>query len=131
MNEVLQFLKDNPIFYIATIDGEYPRVRPFGVIAEHENRLYLCTDNEKNIYRQLQENPYIELCASSHDGVWLRLYGMAKFDNNLEAKTKILKDNPGLNNIYSIKDDIMEVFYIDSATATFFTTTGQARKIKL
>ena len=74
MEEVYKFLKENPVFYVATMDGDQPRVRPFGVVALFEGKLYLQTGNVKPVYKQMTANPKIELCTTSKDGAkWLRV----------------------------------------------------------
>ena len=74
MDEVYKFLKENPIFYVATMDGDQPRVRPFGVVALFEGKLYLQTGNVKPVFKQMTANPKIELCTMGKDGTsWLRV----------------------------------------------------------
>lgn len=80
MHEVLKFLTDNPTFYIATVDGDKPRVRPFGFVMEFEGKLHFCTNNQKNVYKQLQVNPYFEVSTASPEGRWIRLRGKAVFN---------------------------------------------------
>ena len=75
MQEILRFLKDNAPFYLATVDGDKPKVRPFGFVMEHENKLWFCTNNQKNVYKQMQANPYIEISATAPDKTWIRLRG--------------------------------------------------------
>ena len=90
MEEVLKFLKDNPTYYLATMDGSQPRVRPFGTIALFEGRLYFQTGHVKNAYEQLIANPQIEICASSHQGGWLRTTATAVRDDRGEACPAVL-----------------------------------------
>jgi len=94
MNEVLQFLKENPIFYIATVDGDTPKVRPFGFVMEYDGKLCFCTNNQKNVYRQLKTNPKFEISTTSKDGKWLRLKGKAVFITNRESKKAALDASP-------------------------------------
>ena len=101
LQEVLNFLKENPVFYLATMDGNQPRVRPFGVSYEFEGRMYLITSNTKDVYHQLQANPQLELTTAASDGShWLRLKGKAVFDDNQAAKDKAFALNPSLADIY-------------------------------
>lgn len=131
MNEVLKFLTDNPTFYIATVDGNKPRVRPFGFVMEYEGKLWFCTNNQKNVYKQLKANPYFEVSTASPDGKWIRLRGKAVFNSTPAAKAKALEVMPSLANMYSVDDSIFEVFYVDEGEATFCSMTGESKTIKL
>lgn len=131
MNEVLKFLTDNPTFYIATVDGDKPKVRPFGFVMEFEGKLWFCTNNRKNVYKQLKANPYFEVCTASPDGKWIRLKGKAVFNSTLAAKTRALEVMPDLKNLYSVDDHIFEVFYVEEGEATFCSMTGESRTVKL
>ncbi|BAF58399.1 MAG: pyridoxamine 5'-phosphate oxidase family protein [Pelotomaculum sp.] len=131
MDEVLKFLTDNPVFYIATVDGGRPRVRPFGFVMKYEGKLWFCTNNQKNVYKQLRENPYFELCTASPDRKWLRLKGRAVFNSTPQAKAKALEVMPELKAMYSADDPIFEVFYVEEGEATFYSLTGETRTVKL
>jgi len=131
MNEVLKFLTDNSTFYIATIDGDRPRVRPFGFVMEFEGKLYFCTNNQKNVYKQLKANPYFEVSTTSPDRRWIRLRGKAVFNSTPAVKAKALEVTPALKNLYSVEDSIFEVFYIEEGEATFCSMKGESKTIKL
>lgn len=131
MNEVLQFLKDNSVFYLATVDGDTPRVRPFGFVMEYDGKLCFCTSNQKKVYQQLQANPKVEICTASKTGEWLRLQGKAVFITSPETKKAALEAAPALSRMYSVDDSIFEIFYIDEGEATFSDLTGRSRTIKL
>jgi uncharacterized pyridoxamine 5'-phosphate oxidase family protein len=131
MNEVLQFLKDNPVFYIATVDGDTPKVRPFGFVMEYDEKLCFCTNNQKNVYRQLQANPKFEISTTSKTGEWLRLKGKAVFITSRESKQAALDASPNLGRMYSVDDAIFEVFCIDGGEATFSDMKGASRTITL
>ena len=94
MEEVLEFLKENGPFYIATVEGNRPRVRPFGFVVKYKGRLWFCTNNRKKVYRQLKENPYFELSATSPDKRWIRLSGKAVLATTPEVKAKALEESP-------------------------------------
>ncbi len=130
MDEVLQFLTDNPVFYLATVDGNIPKVRPFGFVMKYEGRLYLCTNNRKDVYKQLQANPNLELSATSQSGEWLRLKGKAVFNTTRQSKQAALEIMPALKRMYSAEDSIFETFYIAEAEATFADMKGGSRTVK-
>ncbi|MFU0781547.1 pyridoxamine 5'-phosphate oxidase family protein [Thermoanaerobacterium thermosaccharolyticum] len=131
MEEVLQFLKDNPIFYIATVDGDTPKVRPFGFAMEYEGKLCFCTNNQKDVYKQLKANPKFEISVASKTGEWLRLKGKAVFITSRESKKAALHTMPSLRNLYSEEDSIFEIFYADEAEATFYDMSGPVKTVKI
>ena len=101
MDEVLRFLKDNSTFYLATTEGSTPKVRPFGFVMEYDGRLCFCTNNQKDVYRQLTANPEFEICVASNTGEWLRLKGRAVFITNRESKKAALDVMPSLRRMYA------------------------------
>ncbi|WP_160690570.1 pyridoxamine 5'-phosphate oxidase family protein [Clostridium sp. C2-6-12] len=117
MNEVFEFLTENPTFYLATIDGDQARVRPFGAIAKFEDKLYFVTNNTKDVFKQLTANPKVEISTTSSKGEWLRLSGNAVIDPRVEAKAAMLEANPMLKKMYSAEDGVVEVFYLTDAVA--------------
>lgn len=119
MNEVLEFLTNNGTFYIATIDGDQARVRPFGAVINYEGKLYFATNNTKPVFKQLVANPNVEISTTSTKGEWIRLTGKAIFDSRREAKAAMLEAMPSLKNMYNLDDDIFEVFYLTDAVAVF------------
>ncbi len=124
MNEVLAFLKLCRVYYIATVEGDQPRVRPFGAQCEFEGKLYLTTSNQKSVYAQMKANSKIEISGMSPDGRWIRLTAEAVFDEHREAKTAMLEANPELRALYSEDDGKMEVFYLQNATAVICSFTA-------
>jgi uncharacterized pyridoxamine 5'-phosphate oxidase family protein len=131
VNEVLKFLIDNSPFYLATMDSGLPKVRPFGFAMEYLGKLCFCTNNQKQVYRQLQANPNFEISATSQTGEWLRLKGNAVFNTSKQSKQAALDVMPMLKNMYSVEDEIFEIFYIAEAEATFADMKGASRTIKL
>lgn len=129
MKEVLDYLKKTPVFYLATCEGNKPRVRPFGAVTEYGGRLYIITNNKKKVYKQMQENPNIELSATGSDGTWLRVEAKAVQDDNREARVKMLDEYPSLQGIYNPDDKLMEVLYLQDATATFYSFTSQPKTV--
>ena len=129
MEEVYDFLKKCGTFYIATEEGDQPRVRPFGVVNIFEDKLYIQTGKVKNVSKQMQANPNVEVCGFM-DGKWLRLAGKVVRDDRIEAKASMLDANPMLKKMYSADDDNTEVLYFKDATATFSSFTEEPRTIK-
>ena len=118
MERVLQFLKEAETYYLATVEGDQPRVRPFGTIHIFDGKLYIQTGKVKPVSKQIHENPKVELCAFK-DGKWLRLSGELVEDERIEAKASMLDAYPMLKNMYAADDDNTEVFYFKNATAVF------------
>ena len=129
MKETYEFLKECGTFYIATIDGNKPRVRPFGVVNIFEDKLYIQTGKSKKVSKQMQINPNVEICAFK-DGKWLRLEGKVVRDDRKEAKVSMLEANPVLKSMYSADDDNTEVLYFENAKATFYSFTEDPRVIE-
>lgn len=128
MQEVFKFLSDNSPFYVATVDGDKPRVRPFGFVMEFEGMLWFSTNNKKNVYRQLKANPYFEVSTTSPEGRWIRLKGKAVFNTTPVVKAKALEINPKLKKMYSVEDKLFELFYIEEGEATFTSMMGGETK---
>ena len=128
MKEVYDFLKKAQTYYLATVEGDRPRVRPFGTVDIFEDRLYIQTGKSKSVSRQLQANPKAELCAFK-DGVWLRVSGELKRDDRREPKAHMLDSYPELKAMYSPDDDNTEVLYFRDATATFCSFTEPPRTV--
>ena len=129
MEEVYDFLKKCGTFYIATIDGDKPRVRPFGAVNIFDGKLYIQTGKVKNVSKQMQINPNVEI-SGSIDGKWIRLEGKVVRDDRREAKANMLDENPVLKNMYSADDGNTEVLYFENAIATFYSFTDKPKTIK-
>ena len=129
MEEVFEFLKSCGTFYIATEEGNQPRVRPFGVVNIFEGKLYIQTSKIKNVSKQMQINPNVEICAFK-DGKWIRLEGKVVRDDRREAKVSMLDANPILKNMYSADDDKTEVLYFEKAKATFCSFTEEPKIVE-
>ena len=129
MEEVYEFLKKCETFYIATMDGDQPRVRPFGVVNIFEGKLYIQTGKSKNVSKQIQANPKVEISAFM-DGTWIRLEGTVVRDDRREAKKSMLDANPMLRSMYSEDDENTEVLYFDKAKATFCSFTDAPRTVE-
>ena len=123
MQRVEKFLKEAGVYYLATVDGDQPRVRPFGTVNILEGRLYIQTGKIKSVSKQLHLNPKAEICAFK-DGMWLRVSGKLVEDDRVEARQSMLDAYPELQNMYSADDGNTEVFYFEDATAVFSSFTG-------
>lgn len=128
MEEVRNFLKECGAYFLATMDGDQPRVRPFGTAEIFEGHLYIETGKKKDVFKQIEKNNKVEICAFK-DGVWLRVAGTLIVDDRVEAKKDMLDKNPVLRNLYSENDDNTIVLYFEKATATFQSFTEAPRTI--
>lgn len=122
MQSVYEFIKECGTYYLATVDGDQPRVRPFGTIALFEGKLYIQTGKAKDVSKQIQANPKVEISCFA-DGKWLRVAGKLVRDDRKEAKKFMLDCYPHLRAMYSEDDDNTEVLYFEDATATFSSFT--------
>ena len=129
MEEVLKFLKKCGVYYLATVEDGKPRVRPFGTAEIFENHLYIQTGNTKDVFKQIQKNPNVEICAFK-DGKWLRLRGILKQDDRYEARKDMLDKNPYLRGMYDENDGNTEVLYFESAEAIFSEFGKENRIVK-
>lgn len=129
MNEVLDYLKSCGTFYLATTEGEQPHVRPFGAVCGFEGKLYLVTNNQKNVYAQIGNIPKIEICGM-HKGTWIRVQAEAVHDSRREARVAMMEDNKSsLSSMYTVDDNLMEVLYLKNATATIYSFTSEPKII--
>ena len=122
MERVAKFLKDAETYYLATVEGEQPRVRPFGTINIFEGKLYIQTGKVKDVSRQIHANPKAEICAFMN-GDWLRVTCELVEDDRVEARQAMLDAYPSLQQMYKADDGNTEVFYLKNATATFSSFT--------
>ena len=118
MKRVYEFLKKAEVYYLATVEGDQPRVRPFGTINEFEGKLYIQTGKVKPTSRQLAENNKAEICAFINDA-WVRIACELVEDDRVEAKKSMLDAYPYLRGMYDENDGNTQVFYMQNATATF------------
>ena len=128
MNEVYEFLKEAQTYYLATVEGDQPRVRLFGTVDIFEDKLYIQTGKIKPVSKQIEANPKVEICAFK-DGKWLRVAGELVRDDRFEAKAHMLDNYPHLKGMYSAEDDNTEVLYFKNATATFSSFTEAPRTV--
>ncbi|MDP4108588.1 MAG: pyridoxamine 5'-phosphate oxidase family protein [Bacillota bacterium] len=130
MDEVLEFLRKVRTFYLATIDGCRPRVRPFGAVTAFGGKIYLVTENGKKVFKQIMDNPKIEICGMTPEFEWIRVEAEAVLDDNREVRAKMLEDNPELKDMYTPDDGNMVVLYLKDAKATFESYTEKPRTVE-
>lgn len=128
IEKVVQFLDEVGTYYLATVEGDQPRVRPFGTALLYEGRLYIQTGKVKNVSKQLAINPKAEICAFK-DGKWLRLAGELINDDSRDVKVAMLEKMPGLKAMYSPDDNNTQVLYFKNAVATFASFGGAPETI--
>lgn len=129
MEKVYEFLKKCGTFYLATMDGNQPRVRPFGAIEVFENKLYIITGKVKNVSKQMEANPKIEISGMA-DGKWIRIEAEAIDDDRLEARQYMLSAYPSLQGMYKADDGNMQVLYLKNVKATISCFTEAPVVIK-
>jgi uncharacterized pyridoxamine 5'-phosphate oxidase family protein len=130
MSEVTEFLRRSGVQYFATLgqDGR-PKVRPFQFMIEEGGKLYFCTSNKKPVYREMEAQPYVEICASGEGFSWLRLSGKAVFVEDLGVKARIQEASPLVKSLYKTPDTpIFEAFYLAEAVATIADFSGNPPK---
>jgi len=129
VQEVLQFLKDAKTYYLATVDGNKARVRPFGTAHVFEGKLYIQTGKVKDVSKQMGANPNVEICAMA-GGKWIRIEATAVEDDRNEARASMLEAYPNLKGRYSVDDGNCQVLYLKDATATISSFTDEPKVIK-
>ncbi len=123
IEKVVQFLDGAQTYYLATVDGDQPRVRPFGTVLLWDGKLYIQTGKVKPVSRQLAANPKAEICAFK-DGQWLRVAGELVNDDTREVKVAMLEKMPQLKGMYDPDDGNMQMLYFKNASATFSSFTA-------
>ena len=128
MERIVKFLKDAGVYYLATVEGDQPRVRPFGTAHVFEGKLYIQTGKVKDVSRQLLANPKAEICAFLN-GEWIRIAGELIEDDRIEARQSLLDAYPSLQKMYAADDGNTQVFYLRNATATISSFTHEPEVI--
>ena len=129
MQEIYDFLKKCGTYFLATTEGDQPRVRPFGTYLIFEGKLYIQTGKVKSVSKQMKKNPKIEICAFSGD-TWVRIAATAVEDDRLAPKQAMLDAYPQLQAMYKADDPNTQVLYLKNATATFASFGGAPRVVK-
>lgn len=129
MEKVAEFLKKAEVYYLATVEGNQPRVRPFGTVNVFEGKLYIQTGKVKPTSKQIAANPKVEICAFKN-GEWLRLSGELAEDDRVEARKSMLDAYPELRRMYDENDGNTQVLYFKKATAVFSSFTAPPETIE-
>ena len=129
MKRVCDFLKKAGVYYLATVEGDQPRVRPFGALHIFEGKMYIITGHVKRIAKQLAANPKVEVCAVNGTE-WVRVAATLVEDERVEAKKSMLDANPNLRSSYNENDDNIAGYYFTDATATFSSFAGDGDVVK-
>ena len=130
MEEIMAFLKENPTFYFATVEGYKPRVRPFGFAMEYKGRRYFAIGKHKAAYKQILDNTNIEICTANDRGEWLRIQGTVDFDNTEAAKKRAFEVMPQLADIYNPESGLeLGMVYMDRMSAKLFSMSGVVRDL--
>ena len=129
MNRIVEELKKAGVFYLATVEGDQPRVRPFGAVCDIGGSAYICTNNTKPVYKQLQANPKAEISAMLPGGKWLRISGDLVRDDSDASRKAMLDDNPSLGGMYHIGDGIFEVLRLDNAKGLLCSFTAPPEEL--
>ncbi len=126
VNAVTDFLIESQVQYLATIGlDDKPKVRPFQFMLEEGGRLYFCTSNQKPVFKEMQQHPYVEFCASGENYSWFRLSGRVVFSKDLALRARIQEASPLVKSIYQTPDNpAFEIFYLDDAVATIADFSG-------
>ena len=130
MERAAKFLQEAGTYYLATVEGDQPRVRPFGTAHIFEGKLYIQTGKVKNVSKQIHANPKVEICAFK-DGEWLRIAGELVEDDRREARQSMLDAYPSLQKMYAADDGNTQVFYFKDAEATFSSFTHEPEVLSI
>lgn len=130
MNKIVEALKNTGVFYIATENQDQPEVRPFSSVTEFEGNAYICTNNTKEVYKQIMNNSKVALSGMSKDGSWIRIKATLVNDPRREAKQAMLQDPTGPSNLYTLDDGIFEVFRLENVECIRYSMKSEPEEIK-
>lgn len=129
LERIQEFLKNSGVFYLATMDNDQPRVRPFGIAEIINDRLYVITGLKKEVAKQMLANPKVEICAMKNDE-WIRISGEVEHDDNVESEKEMLNRHEELSGMYQPGDGNTAVFYFKNGQATISSFTKEPEIIK-
>lgn len=130
MNKVVEMMKKSRVFYVATIDGNQPRVRPFSSVCEFENEAYLCSGNFKEFYKQIKNNPNVEITGMIDDVSWLRISATLSEDDRVEVQKAMLDDETGPKGLYQPGDGKFVTFKLANVKAFIHSFVAEPKEIK-
>ncbi len=130
MDEILKFLTEANIYYLATVNGDKPSVRPIGFVMNYEGKITFCTSNVKPMFEQMKKNNNVEITVFNN-GETLRMSGKAIFNTTDDTVAKVFTVMPQLKQMYAGHENIMETFYIDEIKAKISTLEGSIRDIEI
>ncbi len=131
VERVCEYLKNAGTYYLATVDGDQPRVRPFGTAHIFEGKLYIQTGLKKDCAKQLLANPKAEICAMAKDGTWIRVCGKFVLDERIEAQQSMLDDYVSLQRMYTAGDGNTAVFFLEEGKAVISSFTAAPEELPL
>ncbi len=131
IRKIYDFLKETGKYYLATVEGNQPRVRPFGTILLFEDRLYILTSKTKEVAKQIADNSRFELSAIDDSGRWIRVYGNLVEDNRKEVHVAMLEDYPHLKSTYTVGGENTQTLYLDNIAATIYSFEEEPEVLKL
>lgn len=132
MEKVIQFLKENPVFYFATVEEGLPKVRPFGFFMVYEGKLYFAIGKHKKTFQQILKNPHVEICTSSKDNEWIRIRGEVIVDDNSEVLSAAFETMPMLKQIYNdTTGQKLGMIYMKDPVAEIADMKGKFEEIQL
>jgi uncharacterized pyridoxamine 5'-phosphate oxidase family protein len=130
MSKVNDYLNETGVFFLATADGDQPRLRPLGAHLEMDGKVMFGVGDFKDVYRQLQANPKVEVVACKQDGHWMRYTGTAVFETDYKYAETILDAMPNLRGIYNDETGHkMAVFHLENATAVDIAMMGEGENL--
>lgn len=127
MKEIIDFLNKAGTYYLATVEGDQPRVRPIGFVMDCGGKLAFCTGNTKPMYKQMVENPKVEISAFDGSSI-MRITGKAVFATTAQTQQQALDVMPGLKGLYAVGDGVFEIFYLDEGKAVCASMSGDSSK---
>ena len=130
LEKVITFLEEATTYFLSTVEGDQPRVRPFGTALVYNDKLYIQTGKIKAVSKQLSINPKAEICAYK-DGKWLRISGKLINDEDRRVKTLMLEKMPSLRAMYNEDDGNMQMLYFEDGVATFSSFTAPSKTFKI
>ncbi|MDE6426893.1 MAG: pyridoxamine 5'-phosphate oxidase family protein [Ruminococcus sp.] len=129
MQKLHDFLRESKTYYLATSDGEQPRVRPFGTALLFEDKIYILTSREKEVSKQIDNNPKFEISAMNTSDKWIRVSGVLKSDDRIEVHQAMLEANPHLKDMYTAGGENTHTLYMDELKAVIYSFTEESEEL--